>query len=227
MTYSIENLININYRGDSPGFTEIECNAIVNNDWKNWVINFIGSLSIVVRGDKDSNCYNILNNYDEWADSLLDERIKCNRIIFPNKVWAYLPPCIQWISPSGRFACIELGSVLSIGNYFLLWDILNEELLKLEFHDLEGMNETKCILYCRTLNDIHPYGYNHPFKFNTNSINSELEWVSLENIDPNSVYFEESQFAHELVLKVFGTKDDDEFDLSNASIGDLIFLKPK
>lgn len=224
MFYSIERLItsNNNYRGDSPELIGIEHNTTVENDWQNWVLNFIDSLKRL-RGDDDLNCYSILNNFDEWASSIIDKKIKCNRIVFSDNEWFYLPPNVEWISPSGRFACIELGISLNIGNYYLLWDTVNEELLKLEFHDLEGMNETNGIMYCRTHSSIHEYGYNLPFQINTNSINSESEWVSLVNTASNDVSFEERKIAQELVIKIFGTKDDGEFDLSNTGIGKLIF----
>lgn len=224
MIYPIERLLvsNNKYRGDSTAFIRLEHNTTVENDWQNWILNFIDSLK-KLRGDDDLKCYHILNNFDEWSNSLFDEEIKCNRIIFSDNKWSYLPPYIEWISPSGRFACIELGVSLDIGNFYLLWDTVNEELLKLEFHDLLGMNEKKGLLYCRTHSSIHEYGYNLPFQINTNNINSESEWVSLENTDSNDVCFKEKEFAHDLVLKVFGTEDDGEFDLSNTGIGKLIF----
>jgi len=224
MIYPIERLLvsNNKYRGDSTAFIGLEHSTTVENDWQNWVLNFLESLKNL-RGDDDLKCYHILNNFDKWASSLFDVEIKCNRIVFSDNKWSYLPPYVEWISPSGRFACIELGILLDLGNYYLLWDTVNEELLKLEFHDLLGMNEKKGLLYCRTHSSIHEYGYNLPFQINTNNINSKSEWVSLENTNSNQVYFEERKIAQELVIKIFGTEDDGEFDLSNTSIGELIF----
>lgn len=227
MIVTAEELIglNNNFKGDTISFQGIDCEIEVNHNWKQWVVNFLSQLKEIRRERNDSNeyYYRLIDNIEEWYNDV-PLPVFCNRIVYDNNKWEYLPPCIDWISPSGRFAAIDLGLVLDIGNYKLLWDIQNEELMKLEFHDLEGINEKHGVLYCRTHNEINPIGYNFPLRFDTGSINSFNNWKRLdsENKD-NAQFFNESEKAQELVLRIFGTENYRKFDLSNSNLGEIIF----
>ena len=216
--------INTHLNINNVGFQGIEYNIEVDENWKNWIINFLNELRKLRENEVIYN-HPILNDYEKWFNSYPND-IKCNKVIYFDNKWSFLPPNIMWISSSGRYACIELGEVFEIGNYFLLWDILNEELMKLEFHDLEGMNEDKGILYCRTHNGLNPHKHNYPLHFNIDNINLESDWILEEDEDKLSILLSESEYAHELVIRIFGTELDEEFDLSNSRIGDILFKNP-
>jgi hypothetical protein len=105
-----------------------------------------------------------------------------------------------------------------------MWDILNEELMRLEFHDLEGINEKEGVLFCRTHNEINPHAYNSPLRYDPNSINTSASWVSLDPENKASVPFlEKGVTAQQMVLNLFGTANYRKLDVLNSNLGEVIF----
>lgn len=95
-----------------------------------------------------------------------------------------VPPGCQWISSSGRFSAHDLFFMTGFQS-FLLWDLKRKEFLPLIFHDLEGIDEDKGFVFCRTLNpDIHFGGSSDPLKI-------DLEWIEVIHfIDPEASYID-------------------------------------